>query len=135
MPRPKKKPGSRLSKSEREAWNHELLTAVKAGDDRLVVELLEIGADPNVRDARGNPVLFSAVNGVAVGFCVADRELRTIRALLAAGADPELDQVAMRMASLAFRAVCSAIENHDAHKLAEALGVDAGEAQRLARQS
>lgn len=56
-----------------------LTTAIFSGPTRLVAELLEAGADPNVEDPAGFPPLLAALD--------ADEPLEVVRLLVAHGAD------------------------------------------------
>lgn len=60
-----------------------LFLAAKRGDDDLVAERLSWGIDPNCRSAKGNTPLLANVRGHSPNAA-------TVRALLKAGADPDL---------------------------------------------
>ncbi len=107
----------------RTEYDLELLRAVAAGEADWVEELLEAGADPNTRDDRGNPVLYRVGPAVTAGFVLRDADARILSALLRAGADPKLDDVALRLARSAWRAVSSALEAGDARRLLQILGL------------
>ena len=101
----------------------DLIRAIRDGDADWVELLLEEGADPNARDARGNPALYGVGPALSAGFVFGDVDARILQALLDAGADPDLDDVGVRMCKSAWRAVCSALEAHDARRLQQLLGV------------
>lgn len=115
--RPKKRPPSNPE------YDAELVRAVRAGEATWVEELLEAGADPNTRDERGEPALYGVGPSYSAGFALSDRDARIITALLKAGADPQLDDVAVRLCRMAWRGVASALEANDARRLQQLLGV------------
>lgn len=117
------RPRQRAKLSNDPEYDAELIRAVRAGEAQWVEELLEGGANPNARDARGDPVLYSVGPALSAGYVFGDSDARILKALLAAGADPELDEVAVRSCRAAWGAVCSASEAHDAARLQHLLGV------------
>ncbi|MCA9657867.1 MAG: hypothetical protein KC486_05945 [Myxococcales bacterium] len=113
----------RVKPRPRSEYDVELLRAVAAGEADWVEELLEAGADPNTRDDRGNPALYHVTPALSAGFVFRDVDARILAALLKAGADPKLDDVALRLGRAAWRAVSSAAEAGDARRLLHMLGL------------
>jgi hypothetical protein len=107
----------------RSEYDVELLRAVAAGEADWVEELLEAGADPNARDDRGNPAIYHVTPALSAGFVFREVDARILAALLKAGADPQLDDVALRLGRAAWRMVSSAVEAGDARRLLHMLGL------------
>lgn len=123
MGRLKAKAKAKAKARPRSEYDVELLRAVAAGEAEWVEELLEAGADPNTRDERGDPALYHVTPALSAGFVFGEADARILAALLKAGADPKLDDVALRLARSAWRMVSSAAEAGDARRLLHMLGL------------
>ena len=99
-----------------------LHAAVDRSDLALVQALLAAGHDPNELDERGNPPLRRAVHW-QIGYLFDAADELIIIALVNAGADLALRNVAVEMVADADAMVCSSFEYSEANRLARLLGV------------